>query len=139
MPPTIHPHRGDTMRPRFLALLLAMLIAQGAWAGKKDDAPAPTVTITVHAGKHARHNVPVVATVLLPEKSIQDNAFAIQLKGSDVKLFAQLTAPSLTNATAEPPKAGWSRRELHFIIPELASGKTMALEGTLQPLALRAA
>src|SRR6266513_415810 len=102
------------MRPPFLALLLALL-TDGIRAEEKNVTP-PTITVTVHAGKHDRRNVPVVATVLMPEKSIQDNAFALQVKGSDAKFFAQLTAPSLTNATADPPRAGWVRRELHFIV-----------------------
>src|SRR5262245_38265823 len=67
--------RGDIMRPPSLALLLAVLTGDSTWAQTKADVPAPSVTVTVHAGKQDRRSVPVVATLLLPQKSIEDNAF----------------------------------------------------------------
>ena len=47
------------------------------------------------------------------------------------RLTAQLTAPGLIEECAKP-NSGKTARQLHFILPALAKGKSLRLTGTLK-------
>ncbi len=99
------------LRKLFLTSLV-LLIACSALAADK------TIKLTVKAGDHDRKNTPVCvlvdaaksATITLPDGK---------------KIPGQLTEPGLLNDSAK------GKKELHFILPELAKGKSAELTAVL--------
>jgi len=79
-----------------------------------------SLELTVKAGKHDRTNAPVRVLVDLPNE-----VKSVTLTGADgERLPAQLTAPGLLNNSAQ------GKRELHFILPNLAAGELLKLSAT---------
>ncbi len=85
--------------------------------------------LTVAAGQHERHNVPV--RVPMPRARIGNERIAsVTLARADGKLIpAQWTGPSLTSSAAG---------ELHFILPNLGVGESLRVKGTLSTQAASA-
>jgi hypothetical protein len=80
-----------------------------------------SLDITVKAGKHDRTNTPVRMSVDLP-----DELKSVTLTGPDgQRLPAQLTAAGLLNESAQ------GKRELHFILPQLAAGESLEFSAAL--------
>ena len=96
-------------------LLLVLAICVSAPAAET------SVELTVSAGEVDRKQSPV--TVLLEAPDDAQTATVTLPDGE--KIPAQLTAPGLLNDSAE------GRRELHFLLPELAKGKSIDLKATL--------
>jgi hypothetical protein len=97
---------------------------ENAAVPKAADRTATTFDITVSAGRHDRHNVPVRVPFDRDQIGIEKVASVI-LTGADGKAIStQFTGPSLF--------AG-DKRELHFILPHLAVGQSLRLVATLLP------
>jgi hypothetical protein len=109
------------MRPRvhpFAGFVLALLLSS---TGR-----AQSVTVEVDAGNHDRTLTPVSVVLALPEAIADQDVVLLQGVGQgDVVslILGQLTAPSLLSEGGEEPEDG-VLRELHFVLPELASGAT---------------
>jgi hypothetical protein len=83
----------------------------------------PAYDLTITAGQHDRHNVPV--RVSLPDLSLPVNPCTVILSSPDAKTIpAQLTRPGLL-----APKGSGS--EIHFILPELKAGQSLRLKAML--------
>ena len=86
-------------------------------------AASPTYEVTITAGAHDRKDVPVC--VLIPPVSLRAKPTSVILTGPDGKTIpAQLTRPGLL-----APKETWG--EIHFILPRLLAGESLALKATL--------
>jgi hypothetical protein len=84
-----------------------------------------SISITVAAGKHDRINVPVRVELLL-DKAVAERHPSIVIEGPDKLLLrGQLTAPRLGEDSTAPE--GRVHRELHFILPRLEAGRSLAL------------
>lgn len=85
-----------------------------------------TVEFTVEAGARARLNEPVCVPLQLPADSKVDDVVTVVDADSKVVALGQITAPGLTTESIKA-KAGMLRKDLHFILPELAEGKRLTL------------
>jgi hypothetical protein len=97
-------------------------------------ASAETITVAVAAGKHDRKDVPVCVPLLLSAKlPASSNLIFLQASDKDPAFVqAQLTAPALA-ADNGPVPDGKVRRELYFILPTLAAGKSLDLTAPFPP------
>src|SRR5262245_5303731 len=103
-------------------VLAAVLFMHVGFVGPA-AAGLPTFEITVSAGVHDRENIPV--RISLPVLSSPEIPKSVTLTRADGKTIpAQLTGPEL-HAT----KDCW--REIHFILPSLKAGQSIALKATL--------
>lgn len=81
-----------------------------------------SVELTVEAGRHERHNIPV-RVPMLRDQIGNERIASVTLVRPDGKLIpAQWTGPSLTSAAVG---------ELHFILPHLGAGESLRLKATL--------
>jgi hypothetical protein len=89
-----------------------------------------TIDLTVAAGDHDRVNEPVSVAVF--PKAEFAYAKLVRLTDSDGKLVAvgQLTPPGLLS-TQKTVGVGQQYRDLHFILPSLKKGQTLALKAHL--------
>jgi hypothetical protein len=87
-------------------------------------AQSAAIELTVSAGDADRQNTPVKAQVQVPEALA--GAQLVRFEGHD--FVGQLSKPGLLAPTLEAAK-GMVVRELHFVLPELAAGKTLQLKG----------
>ncbi len=111
------------------ARFLSSLVPLSAMAVAFFAAPAhgaEKLTITVTAGKHDRQGAPVSTPVVIP-REVAKATTAVMLTDDGRVLSGQLTAPSLLSDYPEPPE-GKIVRELHFILPSLAAGKSSEIE-----------
>jgi hypothetical protein len=106
-------------------LTLASIAILFVWLGVA-RAETRSLELTVHAGTADREEVPVRVLLALPVTQAKPRV--VVLEGPDgLKLPAQLTLPGLLSEDA--PAAGkGTPRELHFIVPSLNAGQTLALK-----------
>jgi hypothetical protein len=90
------------------------------------QAASETVKITVKAGEHDRANTPLRALVTVPE-ALADVEVAALTDGDGTTIVGQLTGLGILTQ-ADEPKAN---RELHFVLPKLAKGKSVTLTATI--------
>jgi hypothetical protein len=110
---------GNPAHKLLSVVAIGCLSAGCLWAA---GAPAAgeSIELTVEAGQHDRTNTPVCVLVDLPNE-----VKSVMLTGGEGKqLPGQLTAPGLLNDSAQ------GKRELHFILPSLAAGKSLTLSAT---------
>ncbi len=87
-----------------------------------------TLSITVAAGKHDRRQSPVKVAVSIPQ-SLR-GALIVPLTTDDgTTLFGQLSTGGGLAFPAGGAGEGTVSRVLHFVLPELAAGKTLSLTG----------
>ncbi|MBX3413851.1 MAG: PmoA family protein [Pirellulales bacterium] len=93
------------------------------------------ISFTVEAGSHARHHVPIRVPVVLPLDLADVNKLSVTVTGPDGKtLPGQLVEPSPIRADSGPEvQEGQVLRELWFVLPELAQGKTATFSATISP------
>jgi hypothetical protein len=100
------------------------------WLGSA-RAASTTLELTVSAGKLDRRQVPVSVLLTLPAEMARAKS-AVVRDPSGKRLPAQLTAPGLLSPSAgEGGNKETVRREVHFVLPSLAAGKTLTLKATL--------
>lgn len=93
-------------------------------------AESATIKLTVSARAIDRVNAPVKASITLP-KSFEGKKTSVALKDeAGNELIGQITAPELLAPPVAAAPAG-VRGELHFILPKLAAGKSLALVATI--------
>lgn len=112
------------MRRHLFGSFVALLaVAGSAWS-------AHTVEFTVAAGKHARHHEPVCVPLQLPAGTETDDVVSVVDGDGKQVAIGQVTGPGLKTESIQA-KAGGVRKDLHFILPELAAGKSLALKATV--------
>jgi hypothetical protein len=95
------------------------------------SASSQGVTIEVEAGDHDRQNTLVTTPIDVPGSLSRSGMLAL-VPDEGPMILAQLTGPRLLEAEAESLPAGWDRKELHVILPDLAAGESARY--TLQPI-----
>jgi hypothetical protein len=111
------------------AILLLTVIPLTAIVALLAAAPAQSaerLSITISAGKHDRKNVPTRTPIVLPNE-LADTTTASVLTDDGRVLAGQLTVPGLLADYPDPPE-GKVVRELHFLLPGLAAGKSAEVE-----------
>jgi hypothetical protein len=113
--------------PRYIlvAALLTILLPISARAAGTE------LTITLAAGKTDRANTPVCVPLSLP-KDLADVGEANVCLPDKGLLFGQLTAPGLLTESVKAAD-GKVRRDLHFVLPALKAGDSVALKVTIPP------
>ncbi len=104
-------------------LVLALLAA--AWLSGPLMADTKTIQLSVSSGSVERENVPVRVTVRLPDSLAEGSAVTLADEDGN-QLAGQITRPSLLSESKNADD-----RELHFILPKLAAGKTLMLTATI--------
>lgn len=114
--------------PRPAALLLLLACASISLTGMA--AETTTVKLTVAAGKFDRRNVPVRTSITL-KKDWEKQALAVVLMDEEGRTLAgQITGPNLLAPPVAAAAAGY-RCELHFVLPKLEAGKSLAMTATV--------
>lgn len=111
--------RRGVMRWMTTLTVLAALLGQAQAASQE-------VKITVKAGEHDRENTPLRALVTVPD-ALADVEVAALTDGDGTKIVGQLTGLGILSQAEEPG----ANRELHFVLPELAKGKSVTLTATI--------
>lgn len=101
------------------------IVAFLAWTGPI-AAQDRSLSITLTAGKHDLKNVPVCVPLSLSKEQAKDADAEVLLQGQ--KLAGQLTAPGIVTESITASKPGLVRRDLHFIVPALKAGESVALK-----------
>src|SRR5690349_7651359 len=108
------------MRRPILSLVFLLLFAAAA--------PADTYTIafTVSAGKHDRAAEPVCIPVRLPAGVVLINKVEIRDAKDQPVADGQISSAGL-----RMEQGGKDRKELHFVLPALAAGKSLELKAVI--------
>ena len=85
---------------------------------------AASIELTVHGGGHNRANVPVTAVLDFPDVKKAPHVMQLALPGGTT-IPAEVTAADICTASGNLH----DRRELHFVLPEIKAGQTLALTG----------
>jgi hypothetical protein len=115
-----------TSRPGRMLLLAVAVVAM---LPGSILAAGMAIDLSVDAGQHDRANTPVRTLIQVPDELAKVAAVTLT-DASGNGVVAQLTAPDLLDGSAKP-EAGKTTRQLHFILPSLAHGKSLRLTGTL--------
>ena len=111
-----------------MALITLTWLVTAVSASAQD---AFTVTVTLKSGKHAHTNNPICIPLSLPARVAQANekyGNLATIRWGKKNLIGQLTAPGLTTEHIKPKNKDMVRRDLHFMLPELAVGATKEVE-----------
>jgi hypothetical protein len=110
------------MRRLLLSACLVVLLAGTS------PAATHTVSFTVSAGKHDRSNEPVCVPVKLPDDFLVPLRVNIEDDKGKLVAVGQVSRAGL--ATERDHKGSW---ELHFVLPSLKAGESLALKALLDP------
>jgi hypothetical protein len=111
------------------AVLTLFWIVAGVFVALPAFAETKTLQVTVSAGQFDRENVPVKVIVTLPEALKAAKAVTLaDAEGN--KLAGQVTGLGLLASGAKAAD-GQVARELHFVVPKLKAGQTLALSATI--------
>ncbi|MFO0928427.1 MAG: DUF6807 family protein [Gemmataceae bacterium] len=112
------------MRRLLFGSLAALLLAASSALS------ASSVEFTVAAGKQARHNEPVCVPLQLPAGTEVDAVVSVVDADGKTIAIGQVTGPGLRTESIKA-KSGMVRKDLHFVLPELAAGKSLTLRATV--------
>src|SRR5215475_9586684 len=108
------------MRRLAICTTLALLAGAGTATAQEKG-----ITVTVTAEKHDYNHVPVCVPLSLSADAAKHNLALLQ--GKAMALQGQLTAPGLLTEAVKPSAQGLVRKDLHFILPSLKRGQSLAL------------
>jgi hypothetical protein len=90
------------------------------------QADTHTVAFTVSAGKHDRASEPVCIPVRLPAGVVLINK--VEIRDAKDQLVAD---GQISSAGLKTEQGGKDRKELHFVLPSLAAGKSLELKAVI--------
>lgn len=112
----------------YCRLLLLSLVCLSSSGIAQDS---HTLSITVAAGKHNRKQTPVKVAVSIPQALRGALIVPLKTDGGETIIGQLSTSGGLAFPMADAEE-GTVRRVLHFVLPELAAGKTLTLTGDVK-------